>query len=266
MPQSNWAPSLDFYWGDGSISHNLLSWAETSHYCVVVLVLWRVEGFGVQTRNVSQCRGVGGFVVGSRESRNSWRHDTVTGGRWSNVVITGRPFRQVEKNSSAKNESSVIIYSPPSWWKGRWSFLALKIFLEVHSETTDCSIVQTVQLVRGNLSLWEPRDPKIDLKRHLYTRLKFRRDECWQHFSLATIVNILALKGSIQHLFESIRISGWGWGANTWMFIFGWNCCFKQGVLGYHTGQCEGFSTWHRPLMQVSGVRIWIPPEAQHRL
>lgn len=155
------------------------------------------------------------------------------------------------KNSSAKNESSVIIYSPPSWWKGRWTFPAHKIFLEVHSETTDCSNVQTVQLVRCNLSLWKPQDPKIDLKRHLYTLLKFRRDECWQHFSLATIVNILALKGSIQHLFESIRIWGWGWGANAWIIIFGWNCSFKQGVLGYHTGQCEGFST--DPLCRYQG-------------
>lgn len=41
MPKSNWAPSLDFYWGDGSISHNFQSWGETSHYCVWC---WASEG------------------------------------------------------------------------------------------------------------------------------------------------------------------------------------------------------------------------------
>lgn len=41
MPQSNWAPSLDFYWGDGSIFHNFSSWGETSCYCVW---FWASEG------------------------------------------------------------------------------------------------------------------------------------------------------------------------------------------------------------------------------
>lgn len=50
--------------------------------------------------------------MGSRESGNSWRHGTVTGGRWSNAVITGRPFIQVDRTVQPKMKVQLLSTHP----------------------------------------------------------------------------------------------------------------------------------------------------------